>query len=142
MIPLVHELTARDCYVTKASRPTDLPRCKRVATTRGVQVDATKILRDRAKGRNLSAESMQLGVMRVSIRATSQYGLRQERLAPQRNEAASVKVLGVHGPKTHSSAYHRADVQALVAESSRQLARRSSRPSGSMPRGPRTPVRR
>ena len=71
MIPLMHELTARDCDVTKASRSTDLPRCKRVAATRGVRVNATKILRDRAKRRNLSAESMQLRVMRVPVRATA-----------------------------------------------------------------------
>jgi hypothetical protein len=105
MIPLVQELTARNCDVTNASRPTDLPRCKRVSATRAVRVNATKILRDRATRRHLSAESMQLRVLRVSVRAKAQYGLRQERLPPQRNEAAGVEVLGMHGPQPHSSTH-------------------------------------
>jgi len=53
MTPLVHELAPRDFDATNASRPADLPRGKRIAATRGVGVNATKILGNRAKRRIL-----------------------------------------------------------------------------------------
>jgi hypothetical protein len=100
-IPLLHELAARDRNAIGALRTADLPRGKCVAATRRFLVNATKVLGDRAAGRGLSPKAMQLRVMPVAVRSPTQYGLRQERLAPESNETAGVEVFGMHGPETH-----------------------------------------
>ena len=107
VIPLVHELAARDRDVIGALGTADLPRFKRVAATNRFCVNATKVIGDRAAGRGLSAKSMQLWMMPVAVGSASQYSLRQEGFTPQSNEPAGVKVLGMHGPKAHASTRHR-----------------------------------
>jgi hypothetical protein len=101
VIPLVHELTARHHNGSGAPRSADLPRRKRVAAGRRFHMEAAKILGDRAAGSSVLSKSMQLRMMTVSVRPAPQHCLRQKRLAPQRNQAARVKVLGMNRPQTH-----------------------------------------
>ena len=103
MKPLVLELPSGHSDRTSATRRADLACCERVATMDGLRVDAAKVVRDRAERRRLSAESLQLRVTLVTVRASPEHRLRQERFSPQRHEPASVEVLRMHGPETHVS---------------------------------------
>jgi hypothetical protein len=104
MIPLVQQLPARDHNRIGALPTADLPRCKRVASTRRFRVNAAKVLGDRAARRSVSTKSIQLRVMPVAACSAPQYSLREEGLAPESHETAGVEVFGMQGPETHSLA--------------------------------------
>ena len=103
VMPLVHELTARNGDVIGTPRAADLPRGKRIAATRRFGMNAAKVLGDRAARRGLRAKPVQLRVMHVALRSAPQYSLRQQRLTPEGNESAGVKILWMYGPETHGS---------------------------------------
>lgn len=91
--PLVLELSAGHGDRTGATRRTDLSRGELVATLDGFFVHAAKIVRDRPERRRLSAKSLQLWVVEVSLRAPPEHRLRQEPFSPQGHQPAGVEVL-------------------------------------------------
>src|SRR5690606_29502273 len=50
------------------------------------------------------AEALQLGMVNVPARFTTQHGLGQQRLSPQRDEADGVQVPGMQRPESHGLA--------------------------------------
>jgi len=68
--PLVYQLAARHCDNTRSMPWANLPRRKRVAATYRLGVNTTKVVCNRANRRALSAESLQLWVMQIAVRAT------------------------------------------------------------------------
>ena len=114
--PLVSQLPASDRDEARAMRGTDLPHRKRVAATDRLGVNTTKIVRHRAKRRRLGAESLQLWVMHVAVRATPQHRLRQERFPPQGHKPTSVEVLRMHRPEPHVSIHSSSQEFAAEAQ--------------------------
>ena len=105
MTPLMVDLAASHGDDARALRQVNLPPRERVAATHSLRVNAPKIVSNRAKRRRLSAESFQLWVTQVTVRATPEHSLSQEPFPPQSHKPASVEVLRMHGPETHLSTH-------------------------------------
>lgn len=63
-------------------------------------MDRSQVGRDRGRGILVGTEARDLGVVPIALRAPEKHRLREERLAPYRNEPGGVEVPGVQGPET------------------------------------------
>jgi len=81
----------------------DLRFIEAIAATSGFARDVAKVGSDGRARVRLFAKALQLRVMRVAAREAGEDGLRQQRLAPERDEAFGVEVLGMEGPEAQGS---------------------------------------
>ena len=102
MVPLVQKLalglgdrpdTASGCHNTGCVEV--------VATCGGLLTDGDKIPGDTLHWVSSRAKALQLWMPCVAASTAEQYGLREQGLAPQRNEPDAVEMTGMEGPETH-----------------------------------------
>jgi hypothetical protein len=102
MSPLVFELAARDPDAPGTARTGDPLRLELVAAPRSFLLHRVQVRGDAPERRQVGPESGQLRVMPVSLRPAPKHRLRQQALAPQRDQAAAVQISWVEGPDSHA----------------------------------------
>ena len=102
--PLVAELSrGRDDPLWSPAGSGDPACVETVAAPCGLLLDGTQVPGDGADRSARRSEPLELGVVPVPARAIAQNRLCQEALAPQRDQATTVQVLGVQGPQAHQA---------------------------------------
>ena len=102
MLPLVQELPSG--LGDRSSRTAgcdDARRVERVAARRGLVGDGTKVGSDAGLRVGGGPKPLQLWVLCVAASAIEEDRLRQERFAPQCNQAGGVEMARMDGPETH-----------------------------------------
>ena len=101
MLPFVHYLPARDADAADRRCGPYLPAIKCIAAPLRLGMNSSEICIDGGTGRCVSAEALKLRVMPVAFCPPAQNGLREQRLAPQGNQALCIQIAGMNRPKTH-----------------------------------------
>ena len=122
--PFELELAARCNKRRDRAGSAELLRIEAVASTRGFVVNGPEVSVDRGRGRRSTPEALELGMVPVAASLPCEDRLREQCLAPECNEAASIEVARVNGPEPHDVA--RAASRSAV--SSIRASIRASRP--------------
>ena len=135
MLPLVQELPfGLGDRSNRTSGCDDASRVKRVAARLGLVGDDTKVAGDARQRIGGGSKTLQLRVPCVAARATEKHGLREERFAPQCNQAGGVEMARMDSPETHEAVERRQHPQRCLTTLQRTKARSersSSTPAGS-----------
>ena len=101
MAPLVSQLAARGAQHDAPPAYADPGAAERVAAGRGLLEHGVQVGIDGRERPAVRAEPLELRVVAVAARAAPQHRARQQRLAPQRHQAARIEVAGMYGPEPH-----------------------------------------
>ena len=91
VLPLEGELPTSRGHGTHGASPANPHRVETEAALSGFRMDHAQVLGDAAEGRRLIAKTIELGMMTVSHRAAAKHGLREQRFAPDRDQAPGVQ---------------------------------------------------
>jgi hypothetical protein len=93
--PLVRHLAGRDANLADRAHAADLAAIKGITTQRCLGMNGSEIGIYGGAGCGVGAETLKLRMVAITHGASAQDGLRQQRLAPQRNEALRIKISGM-----------------------------------------------
>ena len=124
MLPFVAELPARHGDGFSAGEPAfDLVAIELIAAAPGFFGDLVKITSDCGQGIRRLPKTNQLRVMAIASGFSGQHFLAEQTLAPQGDQALTIQIFGVDGPKAHILFYGRTDKNStLGAEKARERA--------------------
>lgn len=102
VLPFVGELTGIDGDQRRRAHRADFARVERVTSRLRFRQHAGEIGVDRRPRRRMRLKAKQLRMVPVADRFPAQYRSRQQRLAPQCNEALGIEIAGVKCPESHA----------------------------------------
>src|SRR4051812_8378230 len=101
MLPLVEHLAPRHDDARDRTARSDLAAVEVVTPLDRLFVNRTQVRVDRRARRSVRREARELRMMPIASRLATQYGAREQRLSPERNEPLAVEVLRVERPEAH-----------------------------------------
>ena len=101
MGPFVCELSGGDGERRGFAGRSDFPLVEGVAAGLGLGVNGLEVRGDGRQLRRMILESLQLRMVAVAARFSTQYRLRQQRFPPQRDQSLGIEVFRMQGPEAH-----------------------------------------